>query len=231
MKTRFAFGRALASAGSVLVLLLLAAPARAAQIDYASAYSRIFVDSVAYDSVLGLTQTLPTSFQGQPITINSLTSTPSTNVLGLTAASSSIAGTIFDPNNGLTSAANASAYANLATGTVGAGAAGSAGQAGGQIQDSITFNNTAGHTVNIDVSWTFDGTFPAGGFGGIDSFFCLGTGTSCVGGNLFIGAQPPPNGGQFFRLQDGIVLGSPTVTDPSTSQWVSATFTQGANAD
>jgi hypothetical protein len=53
----------------------------------------------------------------------------------------------------------------------------------------------------------------------LDSFFCLAS-ASCTG-----------SGGQFFRLQDGVFFGSPTVADPTTSQWVSATFTPGINVD
>jgi hypothetical protein len=230
MRNEWGYRQLLAAAG-VACILFLGVPAQASTIDYVSTYSRTIVDSIAYDSIAGLTETLPTSTAGQPITVSSFTSNPSTDVTGLTSASNSIAATKFDPNTNLTTGGNASAYANLATGMVGAGAFGESSQAGGQIQDTVTFNNTTGHVVDITVSWTFDGTFTGGPFGSVDSLFCLSSTNSCVAGALFIGAQPPQNGGQFFRLQDGVSLGSPTITDPSTAQWVSAAFTQGINAD
>jgi hypothetical protein len=241
MKNAFGYPRVLAAFSSLASIIFMAGPAKAATIDYVKDYSSLFSNQIQYDSIGGLTQSLNSNQAGSPVTLTTLASTPSANVLGLTAASTSLGGTSFDPHNGLTGAASASAYSNLATGSIGAYATGSVaggtistGQAfaGAQIQDAVTFNNTSGHTVNIDVFWTFDGIAPvATGATSEDILFCLGAATSCVGVPS-VGVQGPINAGQFFHWQDSLLLGlpsDPAITLP-TAGWVSSVFLPGGNA-
>ena len=237
----------LAALGSLASIFLLAGPARADSIDYVTSYSNLYSggELVSYNSINGLAQFISLNPGGTTVTINTLASTPSTNVPGATAASTALAGMQFNPQTGLTSTASASSYANLATGTIGAGAAGSvqAGStgagiafAGAEMEDTITFNNSSGHTVNIDVFWTFDGTMPSASVNGrMDNLFCLATGTSCLGSSTpGTGVvNGPLNGGQYFRHQDNFLLGlsaDPLITEPTTG-WVSSSFTQSINAD
>ena len=238
----------LAALGSLASIFLLAGPARADTIDFVTAYSNLHsgTELVSYNSINGLAQSISLNPGGFTFTVTNLASTPSTNILGLTAASNALAGTLFNPQTGSTNVDSASAYANLATGTIGVGAADrilppftisqTRDFAGAEMEDTIRFNNTSGHTVNIDVFWTFDGTMPiATGQGSIDNLFCLGTGTTCLGSsNVGPGSlNGPPNGGQFFRLQDSFLSGLPTdpfITEPTTG-WVSSSFTQSINAD
>ena len=238
----------LAALGSLASVFLLASPAKGATIavDYVTSYSSLFgSDSITYNSANGLSQFLGTNLGGTTVTFTTVASTPSTSVLGLTASSTALAATRFNPQTGRTGTASASSYANLSTGMIGAGAAGSvlsgatiAGEfadAGAQMQDSITFNNTSGQTVNIDVFWTFDGTMPTATSGdSMTSFFCLGTGASCL-------SAPGPPGGlngpgnnlEFFSLIDSLGLGYPTdpfITEP-TAGFAGASFTPSINAD
>jgi hypothetical protein len=238
----------LAALGSLASIFLLAGAAKADSIDYVTAYSNLYsgTELVSYNSINGLAQFISLNPGGTTVTITTQASTPSTNVLGLTAASTALAGSQFNPQTGRTSTASASSYANLATGRIGAGAAGSvqAGTtiaggiafAGAEMEDTITFNNTSGHTANIDVFWTFDGTMPIATTGeSIDNLFCLATGTSCLGSSTpGTGVvNGPPNAGQLFRLEDNLTLGLPTdpfITEPTTG-WVSSSFTPSINAD
>jgi hypothetical protein len=240
----------LAALGSLASVFLLASPAKGAAIavDYVTSYSNLYSggELVSYNSINGLAQFLSANPGGTTVTLTTVASTPSTNVLGLTAASTALAGMQFNPQTGRTSTASASSYANLATGMIGAGAAGSVQSgttiaggvafAGAEMEDTITFNNTSGHTVNIDVFWTFDGTMPIATTGeSIDNLFCLAAGASCLGNsNPGTGVlNGPPNGGQFFRLEDNFSLGLPTdpfITEPTTG-WVSSSFTPSINAD
>jgi hypothetical protein len=238
----------LAALGSLASIFLLAGLAKADSIDYVTTYSNLYSggELVSYNSINGLAQSISLNPGGTTVTITTLASTPSTNVLGLTAASTALGGMQFNPQTGLTSTASASSYANLATGTIGAGAAGSVqggttgagiAFAGAEMEDTITFNNTSGHTANIDVFWTFDGTMPTATQNGrMDNLFCLATGTTCLGSSVLGppgSLNGPPNDGQYFRFQDNFLLGLPTdpfITEPTTG-WVSSSFTQSINAD
>jgi hypothetical protein len=241
MKKAFRHPRVLAALGSLASIFLLAGPTKGAAIDYVTVNSQIGgAPSITYDSMFGLSVA-----SGSPnITVFSSGSTPSTNVLGLTAASNSLGAFIFDAQNNRTATASASSYANLATGTIGAGAAGTpfAGNVGlgsaaavAQMQDSITFNNTSGQTANIDVYWTFDGTAQIANAGSaVDILFCLGSGAVCQGNPLSIPPHGPVSAGEFFRLHDSLGLGLPSdpfINEPTTFGWVSGTFTPSINAD
>jgi hypothetical protein len=250
IKNAYGYPSLLTALGSLASVFLLASPAKGATIavDYVTTYSNLYSggELVSYNSISGLAQSISLNPGGTTVTITTLASTPSTNVLGLTAASTAFAGTQFNPQTGLTSSVGASSYANLATGTIGAGAAGSvqAGTvgagiafAGAEMEDTLTFDNTSGHTANIDVFWTFDGTMPSATQNGrLDNLFCLATGTTCLGSSVLGPAgslNGPPNNGQYFRFQDNFLLGLPTdpfINEPTTG-WVSSSFTQSINAD
>jgi len=194
-----------------------------------------------YDSVTGLSQHVGNCYI--PPTTNvgpcgTLSSTPATNTLGLTAASVGISNVVgYSPDNGVTGFANASAYANLATGTVGALGAGlpcapvtplcsDAGSAFGEMQDSLTFNNTTGSIQDITLSWTFDGSFtsnadaPAGPTETFYSLFCFAQGVGCFGN-----ANSLPHGPistSLFEMEDSD--GTVTTITPTTG-WASTSIT------
>jgi hypothetical protein len=228
-------------------LVLLAGPLWAETISFVTVDTSTTPEmSNIYDSVTGLSQHVGSCFI--PPTTNAgpcgtLSSTPSTNTTGLTAASVTISNVVgYDPQNGVTGFANASAYANLATGTVGVLAAGlpcapvtplcsDAGTAIGEMQDSLTFTNTTGSVQDITLSWSFDGSFssnadgPASPSEQLISLFCFAQGASCFGN-----ANSVPHGPistSLFEFQD--TDGSVTNTSPSTG-WVSTSITGGATS-
>ena len=100
-------------------IMLFTGPLMASSISYVTADSNIFSGGVDnnYDSVNGLSQHIGTCYaEGSTNTVPcaTVTSTPSSNAPGLTSASVAITnGQSYDPQNGVTGYANASAYANL----------------------------------------------------------------------------------------------------------------------
>ena len=169
-----------------------------------------------------------------------LSSTPATNTLGLTSASVAVNnGVSYDPQNGVTGSLNASAHADLATGTVGALAAGlpcapatdlcgDEASAFGEMQDSLTFTDTTGSIKDIALSWTFDGSItsnavaPAGPDETFYSVFCFEQGVDCFGNPNAL-----PHGSistSLFEMEDA--TGTVTTTSPTTG-WVSTSITGG----
>ncbi len=226
-------------------LILVAGPLLASSISYVTVDSSIFSGGVSniYDSVTGLSQHVGTCYaQGSTnvVPCATISSTPSSNTLGATAASVVISnGQSYDPQNGITGYAASSASANLATGTVGVYASGlpcspttplcsDGGAATAEIQDALTFSNTTGSTQDIMLSWTFDGTATSNG--GPDpaytlySEFCFASGTGCAGNPNSLPHNPNSTG--LFELQDS--TGSVINTQPS-SGWVSTSILPGAN--
>jgi hypothetical protein len=152
---------------------------------------------------------------------------------GTTSASASLSGSILF--GGITDTFSSLALANLATGSIGVSAtdAGGAAFAEAMLQDSVTFNNTTGHAVNIDVLWTFDGTtyspvnFVQPRYA---SYFCFG-GIVCqaAGGIPPGGSMPQPGSAAFNRFDytyaiadNGIIVTNP---DPVNGTWVSSSYT------
>lgn len=226
-------------------IILIAGPLMASSISYVTTDSSIFSGGVAnnYDSVSGLYQHPGSCYaQGstQTVPCATLTSTPATNTLGLTSSSVTISnGQGYDPQNGITGYADASSYADLSTGKVGAYAAGflcspttplcsDEGAAFGQIQDALTFTNTTGAVQDIALSWTFDGTVTANGSSAnrydITSLFCFGAGVTCAGNQ---NSDPHgPNSLSLFEFQDSD--GTVTNTQPSAG-WVSTEIIPGSD--
>lgn len=229
----------LAAAGFVM----MTGPLWAVSISYVTAYASSGGTSNVYDSVTGLTQHVGDCYAvgtTNVVPCAALTSTPATNTTGLTSASVSIDnGVGYDPQNGITGFFSASAYADLATGTVGAFASGlpcspvtplcsDAGTAFGELQDLLTFTNTTGSAQDITLSWSFDGDFTSNADAPADpseqfvSLFCFAQGVGC-GGNA--NSQPHgPNSTSLFEMQNSD--GSVTTTLPSTG-WVSTSITGG----
>ncbi len=225
-------------------IMLFTGPLMASSISYVTADSNIFSGGVDnnYDSVNGLSQHIGTCYaEGSTNTVPcaTVTSTPSSNVPGLTSASVAITnGQSYDPQNGVTGYANASAYANLATGMVGVSAAGLActpatplcsdqGEGVAEIQDAVTFTNTTGATQDITLSWTFDGSITANDAEANSEFlslFCFGAGDTCAGN---ANSNPHnPNSLSLFEFQDAD--GTVTNTQPSQG-WLSTSVIPGAN--
>lgn len=191
-----------------------------------------------YDSVAGL------ATHGGGANQNwTFTSTPSTNILGLTSATVGTTFTSFDPQNGSTANASSSAYSNLATGMMGASASGFCSGTGfpanacgqgsslAEMQDMVNFTNTTGQTQDITVTWAFDGS-AGSSLDGLDFLFCFGATTSCMGNPNGAGPHSPVNAGQIFTFTENCIDGNcgdpnPTTTLP-TSGWVSTSVT-GAN--
>ena len=194
-----------------------------------------------YDSVTGLSQHVGSCYI--PPTVNTgpcgtLSSTPATNTLGLKAASVAISNVVgYSPDNGVTGFAGASAYANLATGMVGAYGAGlpcapvtplcsDAGTAFGEIQDGLTFTNTTGSIQDITLSWSFDGSItnnadaPAEPNYSIYSLLCFSQGVNCFGNENALPHGPIST--SLFEMQDGD--GTVTTITPTTG-WDSTSIT------
>lgn len=225
-------------------IILLAGPLMASSISYVTTDSYIFSGGVQnnYDSVNGLSQHIGTCYaEGSTNTVPcaTISSTPSTNTLGLTSASVAITnGQSYDPQNGVTGYANSSAYANLSNGTVGVSAAGlpcspqtalcsDDGEGVAEMQDGLTFTNTTGTIQDITLSWTFDGSISPNDAEANSTFislFCFGAGTTCFGDpNAGIHT---PNSESLFEFQDAD--GTVTNTQPSDG-WVSTSIIPGAN--
>jgi hypothetical protein len=212
---------------------------------YVTTLSSIFSGGVDdnYDSVTGLSQHPGSCFLqgGGTGPCATLSSSPSTNTLGLTAASVAITnGVAFDPNNGISGFGAASASADLASGIVGVYANGpncstpnasgcdSGGSATAEFQDSLTFTNTTGNAVNIGINWSFDGTTVSlGTFPAVTatSLFCFGPGTACAGNPN--GSPHGPNAVETFTFTDS---NGSTANAMPTGGWVSTAVTPGANA-
>ena len=208
-----------------------AAPARAATITYVQVLTSSFGGlHNQYDSINGLQQQTSNGPNISGIAGASV---------GPTNASVSLDSSSFSPNNGISESSAASAYANLALGTVGVSSSGSASvnnepalaeaTAQAALQDTLTFSNSTGHVVDIDVYWTFDGTISTtSDFSRTDfsSYFCFDTATSCqahggIGGGGII--QPASNA--RFNYQYSLVgFGGLSVTTPSLG-WVTSSYT------
>jgi hypothetical protein len=226
-------------------LIVPASSLLAASFSYVTTNTTIFVGGVAnnYDSLGGLYQHAGSCYLagGGTGPCASFTSTPSTNITGLTSASVAIVnGVNFDPVNGISGYGAASAYSNLATGTLGAyesapncstpNASGCSdgGTALAEFQDLVNFTNTSGAAQDIAVSWTFDGSeAPTGTATSYDliSLFCFESGAGCLGNQNTYPHGPISN--SLFEFQDA--NGSVTNTLPS-SGWVSASVVPGTNA-
>jgi len=188
-----------------------------------------------YDSVYGLS-----THGGGANQTWTFTSSPSTNITGLTSSSVATTYAGFDPNNGSTANASSSASANLATGILGASAGGfcsgtgfpadACGQASSlaEMQDMLNFTNTTAMTQDITVTWAFDGT-AGSSLDDLDFLFCFGATTSCLGNPNGTGPHGPINGGQIFSFSESCIDGNcgdpnPTTTLPTTG-WVSTAVT------
>ncbi|HTW67448.1 MAG TPA: PEP-CTERM sorting domain-containing protein [Bryobacteraceae bacterium] len=225
-------------------IILLAGPLLASPISYVTTNSYIFSGGVQnnYDSVNGLSQHVGSCYaDGGTGTVPcaSISSTPSTNTLGLTSASVAITnGQSYDPQNGVTGYADSSAYANLATGKVGVYATGlpcspqnalcsDQGEGVAEMQDALTFTNTTGTVQDITLSWSFDGSISPNDAEANSTFislFCFGSGITCFGDpNAGIHT---PNSESLFEYQDAD--GTVTNTQPSEG-WVSTSIMPGAN--
>jgi hypothetical protein len=223
-------------------IILLGGPLMASSISYVTTDSSAGGSSNNYDSVTGLNQHVGLCFAQGSNTIvvpcATLESTPSSNILGLTSASVSLSAQSFDPQNGVSGSDNASAYANLASGTLGVSAAGlpcspttplcaDGGTAVAEMQDALTFTNTTGAVQDITLSWTFDGTVTPNGSDGrysVTSLFCFGAGVTC-GGNPNSQPHGPISFSLFeFENSDGTV----TTTQPS-ADWVTTSIIPGSN--
>ena len=241
----------IALASSMPALALLAMPAQAATISYVTTVTSIFSGAASsnYDSVQGLRTNAGSCYQQGTVILGpcaTVTSTPGTNVLGATAATTAtLNGVEYDPHTGISGYGSAYASANLGTGILGVytlgpdcsipnfGGCDSGGYTVAEMQDALTFNNTTGAAVNIGVTWRFDGTAGATGMyasESLDNLFCLGVGQACAGlpNSLF---HPPINAGQSFTFS---YTSNSTGTSqnhalPTTSSWVSTSYTPGAN--
>ena len=186
-----------------------------------------------YDSINGLRQmTSNGTFQ---------TGTATSSVTP-TNASVTFNGSVFVPQTGTSGFGAGSAYANLATGTIGASASSSTSvnnQPGAvpdrtqaMLQDSLTFSNVTGHSVLIDVYWTFDGITSTVNsiFNGINfsSYFCFESALGCQvqGGSTAAGFSIPQGSSPAaFNYQYAPVgFGGFSVTTPSQG-WVSSSYT------
>ena len=194
-------------------------------IDYVTVSSQQYFGGNAntYDSITGLSQHL-----GNGVTAT-FTSTPSTDITGLTAASVSTTAQFGSPD---VATSISSASANLATGILGIYATGNCtlpnvncnGEAfaSAEMRDLLTFTNTTGTVQDIEVSFAFDGTVALGGLAdrnvqNVDLCFIAGT-FQCLGTS------------EEFTYTDGSISGPtpPTLTVP-TSGWVSTSILPGAN--
>jgi hypothetical protein len=222
-----------------LAFFLMTEISTAGSIDYITIDSSIGSGTVSnnYDSLTGLSQHVGTCFIGPPAVTGpcgSISSSPA-NTPGLTSGTVGIAnGVSYDPQNGVTGFGAASALADLAMGVIGAAVSApqcspatalcsDQGTASARMQDALTFTNTTGQTVDILVTWTFDGTVvptaisPGSPVYTLTSDFCLATGSTCAfGGN--------PN---EFQFNDS--TGSITNAMPS-SGWVSSSLIPGGNS-
>jgi hypothetical protein len=225
-------------------ITLLAGPLMASSISYVTTNASIFSGgvSITYDSVAGLSQHIGSCYaEGSTATVPcaTLTSTPSTNMPGLTSASVTISnGQSYDPQNGVTGYANSSAYANLATGMVGVSAVGlpcspatplcsDEGAGLAEMQDALKFTNTTATIQDITLAWTFDGSISANDAEASSTFlslFCFGAGATCEGNPNSVPHNPNSLSLFEFQYADGTV----TNTQPSEG-WLSTSIIPGSN--
>jgi hypothetical protein len=218
-------------------LLVLAGQSTASTLYEVTTNSAAGVVTSNYDSINGLSQHIGTCFVGPGTAqgpCGTVSSNPASNILGLTAASTAATTQTYDPQNGVYGSASASAYANLATGTLGTSVFGpqcspatptcaDGGSTAATMQDTVTFFNTTGQTVFIPITWSFDGAVasnavtPAVDQYTIISTFCIASGNICAFGNN-------PNEFQFINSS-----GAVTNTLPTTG-WVASSVTPGMNA-
>ena len=212
----------------------------ASAISYVSVYADAEAGGItnSYDSVAGLA-----THGGGANQTATFTSTPSTNILGLTSASVGTTFTGFDPQNGSQANDTSSASANLATGVLraygqgfcsGTGFPANAcgdGQALAEMQDLITFTNTTGQTQDITVSFAFDGS-AGSSLDHVFTFFCFGATANCAGNANGAGPHGPIGGPPVFKFTEDCIDGNcgnpnPTTVMP-TGGYVSSSVT-GAN--
>lgn len=227
-------------AGSFIGIALLCVHGMASSISFVSVNADAAAGGITngYDTVSGLY-----NHGGGADQSWTFTSTPSTNILGLTSASVATTFAGFDPNNDSTANAASFASANLATGILGASASGfcsgpeipanacGQGSSLAEMQDMLNFTNTTGQTQDVTVTWAFDGS-AGSSFEHLSFLFCFGATTSCLGNPNGVGPHGPINGGQIFTFTEDCLDGdcgdpNPTTTLP-TSGWVSTSVT-GAN--
>jgi len=219
-------------------LLIFAGPLSASTINY-DVTTNANADTVTsnYDSMAGLSQHVGTCFTGPPTVTGPCGSvSASTAALGATSSNVSASRLAYDPQNGIYGSAQASAYANLATGSLGALGAGlpcvpatplcaDQGSALARFEDTVTFDNTTGSAVNLVVNWSFDGTIDSTADPvtldryTIQSLFCIASSNTCA--FLFDNANE-------FVFQDA--SGTITNTMP-TAGWLSTSLSFGANGD
>lgn len=201
----------------------------------------------SYDQVNGLQQ----GFQNVTGYTPTVTSNPST--IGPMSSSVDINASTFEAAHGLfgdiTAVGAASAYSNLALGTVGVLADSSSAQpqdaltgranAAAMLQDYLTFTNTSGHTVNIDVYWTLDGVTTISNQIGVafSTRFCMDAQGFCLSqggiGSGGLGSVPntPSQFSFVFSYNGGNANGgqatvsTPTLMPTPDSGWVSASYT------
>jgi PEP-CTERM motif-containing protein len=223
---------------TALGAVLLAVPGAASPISFVTTEANAGFGAIEnlYDSVTGLTQV------NGNVAGASLTSSPSTNILGLTSSSVSTSLVSFNPQNGTTASGASSASANLATGILGVAASGSCSGGGvpadfcgeansiAEMQDTLNFTNTTGQTQDITVAWTFDGTAPGSHRSDLLFLFCLQANTGCAG-DFNSTPHVPLNTNEVFKFQQSTTGAGNTDTNtlPGVG-WVSSSVTPGANA-
>jgi hypothetical protein len=226
-------------------MICFASPMMATGISFVTTGASIFGAFDRYDSVTGLSGQNSNCFSSTPpfpvVPCATLTSTPATNITGLTAASTALSGFSFDPQNGSSTGASALGKADLATGTVGANvlllscsppnslACAPGGNAYGEFQDMLAFTNTSGHAADITLSWTFDGTVTPTVLSenyDVLSLFCFGAGVTCAGN---VNTLPHgPLSLSVFKSNDS----DGTITNNMPlAGWVSTSVTPGGNSD
>jgi hypothetical protein len=185
-------------------------------------------NTLTYSSLTGLTS------QGTALPPSSITQTysPNATLLNQTAAWVAVEGTLV--NGGQTYDPTALASADLSTGKLGVlggasmiSGSGTAvnglGSASATMRDEVTFMNTTGATVPIDVYYTLAGSIISGTGGSIGETlrFCLGPACALAGNSLI----DPTFEYMFFEnsafLPDGNYVRMPI------SGWQSTTFTPG----
>ena len=239
----------ISSRAIVLGLTLMAAPLEGSIVYDLTVQSSVSsTGSYRYDSVTGLSESIGTCFLNAQLATGpcaSITANPSSNVLGLTSATASISGFSYDPQNGVSGTADSSISANLATGIVGILSDGPQcvpatplcadnGSGRADLQDSVTFTNNTGHTVDIPISWMFDGTLVSNETPGNSPTYTIASGicfasTEASDPLAQCGALNPTDviPGSFNFLDQS---GSVTNTLP-TAGWASSTIVPGANSN
>ena len=205
-------------------IVLLSVHGMGSAISYVSVYADAEAGGITngYDSVAGLA-----THGGGANQTWTFTSTPSTNILGLTSATVATTFTGFDPQNGSQANDASSASANLATGILRAEGAGYCsgtgfpatacgdGQALAEMQDLITFTNTTGLTQDITVTFDFDGT-AGSSLDHVNAFFCFGATGNCAGNANGSGPHGPIGGPPVFSFNEDCLDGNCSNPNPTT---------------